>query len=79
VIINALLDFAHHVFAYTIGLLPQGHLSLPSPAGLADLLGGLDSMVPVLAVIQLALTVLAAVLVFFTVRLILVIWNLIWP
>lgn len=78
-ITDALLSFAHLIWSYSVGLLPTGHLDLPGASTVADLLGGLDSMLPILAVIQLALTVLVAVLVFFSVRIVLVIWNLIWP
>lgn len=79
VITDALLDAALAVWNFAVGLLPTGHLALPSPDGLADVLGGLDSMVPILAPIQLGLTILAAVLVFITVRVILVVWNIVYP
>lgn len=78
-ITDAILHWAVAVWNGAIGLLPHGHLSLPSASGLADLLGGLDSLVPILGPLSLALTILAAVVVFISVRVILVIWNIVYP
>jgi hypothetical protein len=79
VITDALLGAALAVWNYAVGLLPDGHLSLPSTSGLSTVLGQVDSLVPILGPLQLALTILSAVGVFIAVRLVLVVINIIWP
>lgn len=79
VITDAIVGAALALVSGVLGLLPSGHLSLPSAAGLGDVLAGLDSMVPILAPLQVALGLLAAVLVFMAVRLVLVVVNIVWP
>jgi hypothetical protein len=79
VITDALLKAIMAIVGPIFDLLPTGHLSLPDPSALADVLGGLDSMVPILAPLEVALVILAAVVLFMAVRAVLVVVNIIWP
>lgn len=79
VITDALLSFALAIWNGAVGLLPSGHLPLPSATGLASVLGGLDSLIPILGPLSLALVILSAVVAFIVVRVILVVINIVWP
>lgn len=78
-IVDALVAAVLGIWNFTTGLLPTGNLPLPSPAGLATVLAQLDSLVPILGPLSLALTILAALAAFIVVRLILVVVNIVWP
>jgi hypothetical protein len=79
VITDLLLTIVTGLANLALAPLPEGHLDLPSPSGLANVLGGVDSLVPILGPLSLAMTVLAAVGVFIAVRLVLVVVNIVWP
>lgn len=78
-ITDALLSFAGWLAGVVGGILPDGHLSLPAVGGVTTWIAKVDSLVPVTGVLSVALGVLAAVVLFVTVRLVLVVWNLVWP
>jgi hypothetical protein len=67
------------VLSPVLDLLPSDHLSLPSAAPVADALASIDAVVPILGPLHMAATCLAAVLAFITTRLLLTVWNLIYP
>lgn len=68
------------VVAKMVDLLPDGTaFSLPAIAGLWDWLLDFNTLIPVYGPVVAMLAVLSAVVVFVTVRLILTIWNLIYP
>jgi hypothetical protein len=79
VITDALLNAAMAVWDFVMGLLPSGHLDMPDPGGVADVLGGVDSLVPILGPLAVAMTILGALVTFLIVRVILVVINIIWP
>lgn len=65
---------------WAVDRLPDGHaLDLPDLDALWDQVRGLDSLVPVLGVVQVMLGLLAFAAVFVVVRLVLTVWNLIYP
>ena len=60
--------------------LPQGHaLALPSLTPLWDLIAGLDSIVPIMGPLTVMLGVLGFGAAFIVVRLVLTVWNLLYP
>lgn len=60
--------------------LPAGQApNLPDPAGWWSQLQGLDSLVPIMGPLVFMLGLLGLVVVFVAARLILTVWNLIWP
>lgn len=68
------------VVARVLNLLPDGTaFTLPAISGLWDWLLDFNTLIPVYGPVVAMLTVLSAVVVFVTVRLILTIWNLIYP
>lgn len=62
-----------------LDLLPQDHLSLPSPAPVVTVLGTMNAIIPIAGPLTLAAGLLSAVVAFVGVRLVLVVWNLIYP
>lgn len=65
---------------WVLGLLPVGSpLPLPALDGFWSLVAQVDSLVPIWPVLYAALGLLAAGMVFVTVRLVLTVWNLVWP
>lgn len=63
-----------------LGWLPDGSsLPLPSLAPLMTVIGQVDSLVPIAGPLYLICTLLAAGAVFVLVRLLLTVWNLIYP
>jgi len=63
-----------------LDLLPVGQApALPSLAPVWNLLGGIDSLVPILGPLTFMLGLLGLAVVFLLVRLVLVVWNLVWP
>jgi hypothetical protein len=70
---------ANAILGPVLDLLPEGHLSLPSASPVAAALVNIDKVVPILGPLALAATVLSAVVGFITVRLVLTVWNLIYP
>jgi hypothetical protein len=79
VITDALLAVASTIAGWIAALLPSGHLTIPGSGPLVTVLGQLDSLVPIAGPLTAGVGVLAAVLAFVVVRLVLVLWNLIWP
>lgn len=68
------------VVSWVVGKLPAGApLSLPSLSGVWDVVRQVDSLVPIWGPLQVMLAVLALGAVFIVVRLVLTVWNLIWP
>lgn len=60
--------------------LPRGSaLQLPSLDSFWNALAGIDSLIPILGPITAGLTLLGALGAFLLVRLVLVVWNLIYP
>lgn len=78
-ITDALLAVVSTLASWIDAALPDGHLSLPSLGGLGTVLGKVDSLVPIAGPLAAAVLVLSAVVVFVALRLILVLWNLVWP
>jgi hypothetical protein len=77
---DALLAPLLAVVAKVVGLLPDGSpLPLPSLTPLLTVIGQVDSLVPIAGPLAVVTTVLAAGVVFVLVRLVLTVWNLIWP
>jgi len=75
-LLNPILNAAEAV----TGRMPQGQpLTLPSLDGLWSQLRGFDSLVPVMGPLSLMLGLLALGVVFVAARLVLTVWNLIWP
>lgn len=74
-ITTAILNVALGAFSPLFGLLPVSHLALPDVSSALDKLEGFDGLVPVLGPLSLALGVLAAVVVFFTIRAVLFVWQ----
>jgi hypothetical protein len=68
------------IVQWALGLLPRGEaLPLPDSSGLWELLAGFDSLVPIWPVLYAGLGLLSAAVVFVTIRIVLTVWNLIWP
>jgi hypothetical protein len=60
--------------------LPKGQpLDLPGVGGFWGVVTGVDSLVPILGPVYMAAGLLAAMVVFVGVRMVLTVWNLIWP
>lgn len=78
-ITDALISFVSTVAGWITELLPTDHLSLPSAGPVVAVLGRVDSLVPIAGPVSAALIVLSAVVAFIAVRLILMLWNLLWP
>lgn len=78
-ITDALISFVTTIAGWILELLPTGNLNLPTPQPLVDVLGRVDSLVPIAGPLTAAILVLSAVVAFIAVRLILMLWNLIWP
>ncbi len=79
-ITDAILTVLSAVVGFLTSALPDGQpLTLPGASGLASAVGKVDSLVPIAGPMQALLGVMAAALVFVAVRLVLVIWNLLWP
>jgi hypothetical protein len=65
---------------WVVDTLPDGQaLALPSLDGVWSAMAGLNSLLPVSEVVIAALGLLSLVVVFLAVRLVLVLWNLVWP
>jgi hypothetical protein len=80
VITDALVAPLLAVVSWVVGKLPSGHaLALPSLDELWQTVAQVDSLVPVYGPLQVMLGVLALGAVFVVVRLVLTVWNLIWP
>jgi hypothetical protein len=79
VIVDLLVAAGLSVWNFAVGLLPTGHLDLPGASGLADVLGGVDSLIPIRGPLLLALGVLSAVVVFVVVRVVLIVINIVLP
>lgn len=79
-ITDALLSPLIAAVRSVLELLPVGTApNLPSLQPVWDLIGGLDSLVPIVGPLLFMLGLLSGVVVFVTVRLVLTLWNLIWP
>ncbi len=78
-IVDAILGFVGWLGSFIGGLLPTSHLLLPSMAPVSSLLGKVDSLIPIAGPLAAAQVVLALVVVFVSIRLVLTLWNLIWP
>jgi hypothetical protein len=77
---DAILRPLLSVVDFAFGLLPRAApMALPGGGALAQQLAGLDSLIPIGGPLRIALGILSAVVVFMLVRLILTVWNLIWP
>lgn len=63
-----------------VGLLPEGQpLDIPAIDSMVSWIQDLNSVIPVGPVIQAAVALLSLLGVFLAVRLVLTVWNLIWP
>lgn len=78
-ILDLIIDGALAIFRPLLGLLPTVNLNLPSGGGFATMLGHIDSLVPILDVLNVALLLLSALVVFFTIRIAIVLWHLVIP
>lgn len=79
-ITDAILGPLLGVVRWMVGLLPQGNpLPLPSLDQLWQIVGEVDGLVPVGTPLTVMLGVLAVGAVFIVVRLVLTVWNLVWP
>ena len=79
-IIDALLAPLLDAVQWAIDRLPTGEpLALPNLDPWWATLRGLDSLIPVMGPVAVALSLLGMGAVFVVVRLILTVWNLIWP
>lgn len=77
---DKILTFGSWVLGLFTEFLPDsGHLSLPVVGPLGEFLGKLDTLIPILGPLQLAMTVLSAVVAFVALRVLLTLWNLVWP
>jgi hypothetical protein len=77
---DALLAPLLALVAKVVGWLPDGNaLPLPSLTPLLTVIGQVDSLVPIAGPLAVVCTILAAGAVFVLVRLVLTVWNLIWP
>lgn len=73
------LDLVCSLVQPIIDVLPTDHLSLPDPSGVGDWIASVDALVPVAGVLQLGLGMLAAVVLFFGLRVFFVLWHLVIP
>jgi len=79
-IVDLLLTPLIAVVEWMVGLLPSGeHLDLPAMDSFTALIAKVNSVLPIAPVIQVAVVVLGALVVFVLVRAALLVWNLIWP
>ncbi len=79
-ITDAILVPVFEAVAYVMGLLPRGgSLPLPPLTPLWTVLAQVESLVPIMGPLYAGLGLLSAAVVFVTVRLVLVAWNLVWP
>lgn len=79
-VIDALLAPLLAAVASVVDLLPAGApLPLPSAAPVWSLVQQVDSLIPIMGPLTVMLGVLSFVLVFVGVRLVLTVWNLIYP
>lgn len=75
-ILNWLIDAVVGIFQPLIDLLPSGSsLTLPGAASVASFLSKVDYLIPIVGVVQLALGLLVGLIVFFGIRLTIVIWQ----
>jgi hypothetical protein len=80
VITELLLGLGEAIVRLIGVLLPEGDVpQLPGLGGVASLIAKADSLVPVASVVQAALVLLSFGVAFVLVRLVLVVWNLLWP
>lgn len=79
-ITDALLAPLVAIVETVLGWLPAGQpLDLPPLGGLWNALAVLDSIVPVMGLVQMMLGLLTFGITFVLVRLVLTVWNLIYP
>jgi hypothetical protein len=80
VITDLVLGLFSHLAGWLVDTLPPaGAVAFPGVSAIATTVAKLDSLVPVAGVIQVAVGVLAAVLVFFLVRLVLMLRYVLLP
>lgn len=77
---DALLAPVLSVVQWVLDLLPDGQPpALPDLDLLWDALAGIDSLVPILGPLTFMVGLLGAVVAFVVARIVLTVWNLIWP
>jgi hypothetical protein len=80
VITDALARWLAALLAPILDALPDGApLPLPSFAVVGSTLGAINALLPISGPLQAAVALLGAGVVFVAVRLVLVVWNLLWP
>ena len=79
-ILDALIGPLLDALSAGLGLLPEGKaLDLPNLDGFWNVVAGVDSIVPILGPLVVMMSILSMVLVFMAVRVVLTVWNLVWP
>lgn len=78
-IVDGLVAALLSVWEFVVALLPEGNLTLPSVGGIGTVIAQVDSLVPIIGPLTLALTILGALTAFLVVRIILVVVNIVWP
>lgn len=77
---DGLVGFLTGLLRPVIETLPAGApLPIPDLSGVGRTLGAIDQLVPIAGPLSAALGLLAALGVFIAVRLVLLVWNLIYP
>jgi hypothetical protein len=75
-ILNWLIDAVYAILHPLVALLPSGSsVEIPGAASVAAFIGQVDYLIPIVGVLKVALAMLSAVVVFFGVRLALVVWQ----
>jgi hypothetical protein len=79
VVLNLLIDLVTTLFTPLVNALPSVSVSFPSAAGFSTFLAHVDSLIPILSVLTVALTLLGGVVLFFALRFAIVVWHLVYP
>lgn len=74
-ITDALIQLVNGILQGVLFLLPVHEVDLPDTTGIRQMIGQLDSVLPIAGVIQAAVAVLAVLAVFLVVRVSLLVWK----
>lgn len=78
-IVDAVLALLLSVVETIFGWLPEAPtLDLGPISGFAQLIGQIDSLIPILPIVGLAFGMLSALVIFLLIRLVLVVVNIVW-